>query len=132
MNAYGMGIYQGCAPASAVGQLVIHSRGISDASRMERRDFLEPCAGGCRIWIDASPGADRSKVEGVNRWRMALQVRVGAQAREGEANVELVRFLAERLDVPRRKVSVVKGERSSTKLVEVPLTADEVRRRLGV
>jgi len=99
---------------------------------MERRDFLEACAGGCRIWIDASPGADRSEVEGVNQWRMALQVRIGARAREGEANAELVRFLADRLDVPRRKVSIVKGERSSTKVVEVPLTSDEVRRRLGV
>lgn len=99
---------------------------------MDRRDFLEPCADGCRIWIDASPGAERSEVEGVNQWRMALQVRIGARAREGEANAELVRFLAERLDVPRRKVAVVKGERSSTKVVEVPLTVDEVRRRLGV
>ena len=99
---------------------------------MERRDFLEPCGDGCRIWIDASPGAQRSAVEGVNQWRMALQVRVGAEAREGEANEELVRFLAERLDVPRRKVVIVRGERSSTKLVEVPLGTDEVRKRLGV
>ena len=99
---------------------------------MDRRDFLEPCADGCRIWIDASPGAQRSAVEGVNQWRMALQVRVGAEARDGEANEELVRFLAERLDVPRRKVVIVRGERSSTKVVEVPLTVDEVRRRLGV
>ncbi|MGD9963717.1 MAG: DUF167 domain-containing protein [Thermoplasmata archaeon] len=99
---------------------------------MDRKDFVEPCGEGCRIWIDASPGADRSEVQGVNQWRKALQVRVGAQAREGEANAELVRFLAERLDVPRRKVEIVKGERSSTKLVEVPLTVEEVRRRLGV
>lgn len=99
---------------------------------MDRRDFLEPCAGGCRIWIDASPGADRSELEGVNQWRMALQVRIGARPREGEANAELVRFLADKLDVPRRKVTIVKGGRSSTKLVEVPLTTDEARRRLGV
>lgn len=84
------------------------------------------------IWIDASPGAATTEIEGVNRWRMALQVRIGAQAREGEANTELVRFLSERLDVPRRKVNIVRGGRSSTKLVRVPIPADEVRRRLGV
>lgn len=99
---------------------------------MERKDFLEPAPGGCRIWIDASPGASESRVEGVNEWRKALQVRVGAQAREGEANAELVRFLAEKLGVPRKGISIVQGERSSMKVVLVPLASEEVRRRLGV
>lgn len=99
---------------------------------MERRDFLEPHGDGCRVWIDASPGAATSEVEGVNQWRMALRVRIGAQPKDGAANDELVRFLAERLRVPRRSVVLVKGERSSTKVVEVPLGPDEVRRRLGL
>lgn len=99
---------------------------------MERRGFIEPSGSGCRIWIDASPGAHDTSIEGVNEWRKALQVRVGAQAREGEANEELVRFLSERLGVPRKDVVIVKGSRSASKLVEVPLEAGEARRRLGV
>jgi len=99
---------------------------------MDRSDFLEPSGNGCRIWIDASPGAARSEVAGVNEWRRALQVRIGAQPREGEANEELIRFLAEKLGLPRRSIVLVRGERSSTKLVEVPLGTEEVRRRLGV
>jgi len=99
---------------------------------MERRDFLEPSGDGCRIWIDASPGASRSEVTGINQWRAALQVRIGAQPKDGAANDELVRFLAERLDIPKRKVIIVRGERSSTKVLEVPLSVDDVRRRLGV
>ncbi len=99
---------------------------------MERRDFIEPSGEGCRIWIDASPGAPRSEVTGVNQWRVALQVRIGAQPKDGAANEELVRFLAEKLGIPRRKVVLVRGERSSTKVLEVPLDADEVRKRLGV
>jgi len=99
---------------------------------MERRDFLEPSGDGCRIWIDASPGAPRSEVTGINRWRKALQVRIGAQPKDGAANDELVRFLAERLDVPRRRVRLIKGERSSTKVLDIPLSVDEVRSRLGV
>lgn len=99
---------------------------------MERRGFVEPRGDGCRIWIDASPGARETAVEGVNQWRRALQVRVGAPAQEGEANEELVRFLSERLGVPRRDVVIVRGGRSTTKLVEVPLPPDEARRRLGV
>lgn len=99
---------------------------------MERSDFIEPSGDRCRIWIDASPGAARTEVTGVNQWRKALQVRIGAPPREGEANDELVRFLAEKLGVPRRNVVLVKGERSSSKLVEVSLGVEEVRRRLGV
>ena len=99
---------------------------------MERIDFLEPHGTGCRVWIDASPGAASTGIEGVNQWRMALQVRIGAQPRDGEANEELIRFLAEKLGVPRRHVVLVRGERSSTKVVNVPLSAEEVRKRLGV
>jgi uncharacterized protein (TIGR00251 family) len=99
---------------------------------MERSGFIEPSGDRCRIWIDASPGAARTEVTGVNQWRRALQVRIGAQPREGEANEELVRFLAEKLGVPRRSVVLVRGERSSTKLIEVHLSVEEARRRLGV
>ncbi len=99
---------------------------------MGRRGFVEPSGGGCRIWIDASPGAQETAVEGVNEWRKALQVRIGAQPREGEANEELVRFLSERLGVPRKDVVIVRGARSGTKLVEVPLSPEEAARRLGV
>ena len=99
---------------------------------MERRDFIEPSSEGCRIWIDASPGAPRSEITGINQWRAALQVRIGAQPKDGAANEELIRFLAEKLDIPRRRVVLVKGERSSTKILEVSLDVDEVRKRLGV
>lgn len=99
---------------------------------MERTDFLEPSEGGCRIRIDASPGAARSEIVGVNEWRKALQVRIGARPREGEANEELLRFLSEVLRVPRRSIVLVRGERSSTKVVEAPLPVEEARKRLGV
>lgn len=99
---------------------------------MERSDFIEPAGDGCRIWIDASPGAARTEVTGVNRWRRALQVKIAAPPREGEANDELIRFLAQVLGVPRRSIVLVKGERSSSKLVQVPIDGDEARRRLGV
>jgi uncharacterized protein (TIGR00251 family) len=99
---------------------------------MGRTDFLERVGDRCRIWIDASPGASRSEVVGVSQWRRALQVKIGAQPRDGEANEELLRFLSEKIGVPRRDVVLVRGERSSSKLVEVPLAEDEVRRRLGV
>lgn len=99
---------------------------------MARKDFLEGSADRSRIWVDVSPGASRSEVAGVNAWRKALDVKVAAEARDGKANEELVSLIAGALRVPRRDVRILRGERSGSKLLEVPLGADEVRRRLGV
>lgn len=49
----------------------------------------------------------------------ALEVAIGAPPVDGAANEELVRFLAKRLEVPRRNVEIVRGESSHTKLIAV-------------
>ena len=79
-----------------------------------------------------SPGACRTETKGVDSWRGALQVRVAAEPRDGEANTELVKFLSKKLSVPLGDIRIVKGSRSHGKSVFVPLTPDEVRSRLGV
>lgn len=77
----------------------------------------------------ASPGARRSEITGVADG--CLRVRLAAAPHEGKANAELVRFLATRLDVPRRDVTLVAGASARRKLVRVGgLTEDEARRRL--
>jgi len=91
---------------------------------MTSKGFARAHESGCTLTIDASPGAPRSEVVGVNRWRGALRVKIAAAAREGEANEELVRFLAEKLSVPRKSIRILSGERSSVKTVFVPLTPD--------
>jgi len=91
---------------------------------MTSKGFARVHESGCTLTIDASPGASRSEVVGANRWRGALRVKIAAAAREGEANEELIRFLAEKLSVPRKSIRILSGERSSVKTVFVPLTAD--------
>ena len=52
---------------------------------------------------------------------------------EGAANDELLDLLAQKLDLPRRGVSLVSGERGRTKQVRIEgLPLDEVRARLGL
>jgi uncharacterized protein (TIGR00251 family) len=97
---------------------------------MKRGNFLEPGDGACRIWVDVSPGAAGNEIVGVNEWRKALQVKIAAEPRDGAANEELISFLSAVLGVARRHVRIVRGERSSMKLLEVPLPVDEVRKRL--
>lgn len=98
---------------------------------MTSKGFAKAHESGCTLTIDASPGASRSEVVGVNWWRGALRVKIAAAAREGEANEELIRFLAEKLSVPRKSIRILSGERSSAKTVFVPIAAERAAAILG-
>jgi uncharacterized protein (TIGR00251 family) len=67
--------------------------------------------------VRVQPRASRDAVGGI--WQGALRVRLTAPPVEGEANDALVRFLAERLNVPRSAVRLLAGQRSRTKRVAV-------------
>src|SRR4051812_31014483 len=99
-----------------------------------RRDVVESLAqarSSCTLAIKAVPNAPRSEVVG---WLGdALKVKVHAPPLEGRANAALCEFLAEQLDVPRRAVTLARGDTSRRKLVRIEgLTLLEVRARLGV
>jgi uncharacterized protein (TIGR00251 family) len=56
----------------------------------------------------------------------ALKVRLAAPPVDGEANEELIRFLAKLFDVPRRQVSILSGLTSKNKLIRVEgITGEE-------
>jgi len=62
----------------------------------------------------------------------SLAVSVHAPAAEGAANRELIGLLAGALGVPRSAVTIVRGQRSRSKLVAVDgISASEARARLG-
>jgi uncharacterized protein len=84
----------------------------------------------CRLAIKAIPNAPKSAVAG---WLGdALKVKVHAPALEGRANEELCSFIADTLDLPRRNVSVLQGDKSRQKLLQIDgLSLAEVRARLG-
>jgi uncharacterized protein YggU (UPF0235/DUF167 family) len=79
-----------------------------------------------KLALRVTPGADRTRVTG----RLAdgrLQVRVAATPERGEANEELVQFLARALGLPRAAVRVARGRTSRDKLMEVDV--DQARLR---
>jgi uncharacterized protein len=84
----------------------------------------------CTLALKVIPNAPRDEVAG---WvGAALKVKVHAPALEGRANAALAEFLAERLGLPRRAVTLVQGGKSRHKVVRIDgLTRDEARRRLG-
>jgi hypothetical protein len=84
----------------------------------------------CTLPIKAIPNAPRSAVVG---WLGdALKVKVHAPPVEGRANAALCAFLAETLGLPRRAVTVLRGDTSRQKLVRIDgLTLAETKARLG-
>ncbi|MDQ2886461.1 MAG: DUF167 domain-containing protein [Chloroflexota bacterium] len=61
-----------------------------------------------------------------------LKARLTAPPVDGAANAALLNLLAERLSVPRRSISIVRGETSRQKTVEIAdLTSAEVERRIN-
>ena len=82
-----------------------------------------------RIELTVSPGAARSEL--VGRHGDGWRARVAAPPERGRANRALVELLAEALDVPRDRVTVVAGQTGRRKVVEVAgLDAAEIDRRL--
>jgi hypothetical protein len=80
-----------------------------------------------RLWVQSR--ASHTELAGVHGDR--LRVRVAAPPVDGAANQALVRFLAERLGVPRGAVRLVGGEAGRTKVVSVDgIGVPEARARL--
>jgi uncharacterized protein (TIGR00251 family) len=75
------------------------------------------------------PNAKRNEV--VGEYGDAVKVKVAAPAVDGKANGALLEFLAEKLGVSARAVSLLMGDKSRDKVVSVEgIESDELRRRL--
>jgi len=84
-----------------------------------------------KLLVQVQPRASRSEVAGLHDGR--VRVRVTAPPVEGEANEELVRFLARALGVAGSAVRVVAGHQGRRKTVEVSgVEPAEAARRLGL
>lgn len=80
--------------------------------------------------VKVTPGAVRSEVTGVREG--ILHVKIAAPPVRGKANRELIDYLSRALGVSRSDISIVKGEASRHKVIEVAgLERDEILRRLG-
>lgn len=75
------------------------------------------------------PRASRPGLAGTRHG--ALLVRLSAPPVEGAANAELIQLLAKALNVPKRQVTIVAGERGRLKRVKLEgVTAERVAEKL--
>ena len=92
---------------------------------------IEPAPEGVRLALQIQPRASRTEL--VGRYGNALKLRVAAPPINGAANLELVRFLAERLGVRRFQVEVIAGQHGRKKTVLIRgETIERVQRGLGL
>ena len=73
--------------------------------------------GSITLTIHAQPGARRTEVAGVHG--SALKIRLAAPAVEGKANDALVAFLAASFGVPRRNITLVRGDTGRRKTLRI-------------
>ncbi len=85
----------------------------------------------CTLELKTIPNAPRDEIAG---WLGdALKVKVHAPALEGRANDALLEFLADKLGVHRRDVTLLRGDKSRHKAVRIAgLTLAEVKTRLVI
>jgi uncharacterized protein (TIGR00251 family) len=84
-----------------------------------------------RLAIRVIPNAKRNEVVEFTSL-LELRVKIHAPARDDRANLEMIRFLAELLGCRRSELTLVRGERSRSKIVTVSgLNREEIAERLA-
>jgi uncharacterized protein (TIGR00251 family) len=75
---------------------------------------------GLTIRFEVTPGASQLRVpSGFNPWRRALEARLTEEARSGRANRQLIKEVARIFSLSEDDVEILRGERSSSKVLLV-------------
>lgn len=90
---------------------------------MSRPPWLAGAPGAWRLALWVQPGASRTEPAGEHDG--SLKLRLAARPIEGQANEALVRWVAERLQLPRKAVTLASGASSRRKLLAVDAPLDD-------
>ncbi|MCL6263971.1 DUF167 domain-containing protein [Craterilacuibacter sp. RT1T] len=84
-----------------------------------------------RLTLHVQPGAKKTECAGEHG--DALKIRLNAPPVDGKANHALIAWLAKQLGCPKRNITLLSGEKSRHKIIEIStsLTPDEVLIALG-
>ncbi|MEK2689796.1 DUF167 domain-containing protein [Bdellovibrio sp. GT3] len=79
--------------------------------------MIEEIKGGVRLHLFIQPKSSKNQVVGNHNGE--LKIKVSAPPVDGEANAELINYLAKLFKVAKRNISLVKGETGRHKVVEI-------------
>jgi uncharacterized protein len=80
-------------------------------------EFVRDVADGCTVTVRVQPGAKRNAVVGLHG--DAVKIALSAPPVDGKANEALIAFVAERMSLPRARVSLVAGAASRSKVLRI-------------
>ena len=78
------------------------------------------------IWVQVIPRASRSAIQG--EVGGLLRIAIKAPPVDNAANEELIRFLADRLGIPRRQITIVTGRQQRRKRIALEGVGEEAVR----
>ena len=92
-------------------------------------EWLRESSGRTTLTLHIQPGAKKTEVIGLHG--DALKIRLAAPPVDGKANKALCAFIAEKLELPPRDVTLATGTTSRHKTLRIPsLPPEEVMARL--
>jgi len=92
-------------------------------------EFVRDVSDGCTLSVRVHPGAKNDAVTGLHAG--ALKIALSAPPVDGRANEALIAFVAEKVGLPKARVSLVGGASSRSKVLRITgRSAAEVRARL--
>ncbi|HRY13362.1 MAG TPA: DUF167 domain-containing protein [Syntrophomonadaceae bacterium] len=92
---------------------------------------LSESGAGVRLEVKVQPRSSRNQIVGEQNG--ALKIKLTAPPVEGEANAALIDFLASCLKIPRKDITLIKGDTSRLKLVEIAgIDPDQLLTRLNI
>lgn len=80
-------------------------------------EFARDVADGCTLSVRVHPGAKTDAVTGL--YAGAVKIALKAPPVDGKANEALIAFVAQRLQLPRARVSLVSGASSRSKTLRI-------------
>jgi uncharacterized protein len=75
------------------------------------------------IKLIVKPNSAKNFIEGAYLDR--IKIRIAGPPEKGKANRELVKFISEKLEIPKKNIKIISGEKSSAKVLEITDCPDD-------
>ena len=69
------------------------------------------------IKLIVKPNSAKNFIEGACLDR--IKIRIASPPEKGKANRELVKFISEKLEIPKKNIKIISGEKSHIKVLEI-------------
>ena len=69
------------------------------------------------IKLIVKPNSAKNFIEGAYLDR--IKIRIASPPEKGKANRELIKFISEKLEIPKKNIKIISGEKSHIKVLEI-------------